>query len=127
MSLYRLLIYICVLVVPPAGSCIVRDATGDHNDTVSPTVNCTDAACTLGYDFSICKEGGCPFGLMNDFQVTLKQMILTLPVFLVLTVLIVPKIMANISQFIIHIIIVTMTSFEFEYNFGIKRCKIGYL
>lgn len=125
MSLYRLLMYI--LVVPPAGSCIVRDATGDHNDTVSPTVNCTDAACTLGYDFSICKEGGCPFGLMNDFQVTLKQMILTLPVFLVLTVLIVPKIMVNISRFIIHIIIVTMTSFEFEYNFGIKLCKISYL
>lgn len=105
----------------------MRDATGDHNDTVSPTVNCTDAACTLGYDFSICKEGGCPFGLMNDFQVTLKQMILTLPVFLVLAVLIVPKIMANISQFIIHIIIVTMTNFEFEYNFGIKLCKISYL
>ena len=48
----------------------MRDATGDHNDTVSDTVNCTDAACTLGYDFSICKEGGCQFGLMNDFQVT---------------------------------------------------------
>uniref|UniRef100_A0A665V4D0 Solute carrier family 12 member 2-like n=1 Tax=Echeneis naucrates TaxID=173247 RepID=A0A665V4D0_ECHNA len=46
-----------------------KDATGDHNDTVSDTVNCTDAACTLGYDFSICKEGGCQFGLMNDFQV----------------------------------------------------------
>uniref|UniRef100_A0AAX7VAX2 Solute carrier family 12 member 2 n=1 Tax=Astatotilapia calliptera TaxID=8154 RepID=A0AAX7VAX2_ASTCA len=58
-----------VAVAISAGSCIVRDATGDHNDTVSPTVNCTDAACTLGYDFSICKEGGCPFGLMNDFQV----------------------------------------------------------
>ncbi|XP_041643892.1 solute carrier family 12 member 2 [Cheilinus undulatus] len=51
------------------GACIVRDATGDHNDTVSDTVNCTDAACTLGYDFSICKEGGCQYGLMNDFQV----------------------------------------------------------
>lgn len=51
------------------GSCIVRDATGDHNDTVSDTVNCTDAACTLGYDFSICREGGCQYGLMNDFQV----------------------------------------------------------
>uniref|UniRef100_A0AAQ4QSJ7 Solute carrier family 12 member 2 n=1 Tax=Gasterosteus aculeatus aculeatus TaxID=481459 RepID=A0AAQ4QSJ7_GASAC len=50
-------------------SCIVRDATGDHNDTVSDTVNCTDAACTLGYDFSICKEGGCQYGLINDFQV----------------------------------------------------------
>uniref|UniRef100_A0A669BE93 Solute carrier family 12 member 2 n=1 Tax=Oreochromis niloticus TaxID=8128 RepID=A0A669BE93_ORENI len=58
-----------VAVAISAGSCIVRDATGDQNDTVSPTVNCTDAACTLGYDFSICKEGGCQFGLMNDFQV----------------------------------------------------------
>ncbi|XP_069379373.1 solute carrier family 12 member 2-like [Paralichthys olivaceus] len=58
-----------VAVALSAGSCIVRDATGDHNDTVSDTVNCTDAACTLGYDFSICKEGGCQYGLMNDFQV----------------------------------------------------------
>ncbi|XP_073322100.1 solute carrier family 12 member 2-like isoform X2 [Pagrus major] len=58
-----------VFVAISAGSCVVRDATGDHNDTVSDTVNCTDAACTLGYDFSICKEGGCQFGLMNDFQV----------------------------------------------------------
>ncbi|XP_041793140.1 solute carrier family 12 member 2-like [Chelmon rostratus] len=58
-----------VVVAISAGSCIVRDATGDHNDTVSDTVNCTDAACTLGYDFSICKEGGCQYGLMNDFQV----------------------------------------------------------
>uniref|UniRef100_A0A3B5M0W3 Solute carrier family 12 member 3 n=1 Tax=Xiphophorus couchianus TaxID=32473 RepID=A0A3B5M0W3_9TELE len=58
-----------VAVAFSAGSCIVRDATGDHNDTVSDTVNCTDAACTLGYDFSICKEGGCQYGLMNDFQV----------------------------------------------------------
>ncbi|XP_056275589.1 solute carrier family 12 member 2-like isoform X2 [Pseudoliparis swirei] len=58
-----------VVITISAGSCIVRDATGDHNDTVSDTVNCTDAACTLGYDFSICKEGGCQYGLMNDFQV----------------------------------------------------------
>uniref|UniRef100_A0A8D3CVQ7 Solute carrier family 12 member 2 n=1 Tax=Scophthalmus maximus TaxID=52904 RepID=A0A8D3CVQ7_SCOMX len=61
------LTYIAVAI--SAGSCIVRDATGDHNDTVSDTVNCTDAACTLGYDFSICREGGCQYGLMNDFQV----------------------------------------------------------
>ncbi|KAM6964780.1 solute carrier family 12 member 2 [Aplochiton taeniatus] len=52
-----------------AGSCIVRDATGDQNDTLASDVNCTDAACTLGFDFSICKEGGCQYGLMNDFQV----------------------------------------------------------
>ncbi|XP_016898719.1 solute carrier family 12 member 2 isoform X2 [Cynoglossus semilaevis] len=58
-----------VAVAISTGSCIVRDATGDHNDTVIDTVNCTDAACTLGYDFSICKEGGCQYGLMNNFQV----------------------------------------------------------
>ncbi|XP_056889653.1 solute carrier family 12 member 2-like [Takifugu flavidus] len=58
-----------VFVAISAGSCMVRDATGDHNDTVSDTVNCTDAACMLGYDFSICKEGGCQYGLMNNFQV----------------------------------------------------------
>ncbi|XP_029915950.1 solute carrier family 12 member 2 [Myripristis murdjan] len=58
-----------VAVTISTGACIVRDATGDHNDTVSDTVNCTDAACMLGYDFSICKEGGCQFGLMNNFQV----------------------------------------------------------
>ena len=62
-------------MVPPAGSCIVRDATGDHNDTMVmvSSENCTDAACTLGYDFSICKEGGCKFGLQNDFQVSVKK------------------------------------------------------
>ncbi|KAG7232414.1 hypothetical protein INR49_008877 [Caranx melampygus] len=59
-----------VAVAISTGACIVRDATGDHNDTVSDTVNCTDAACTLGYDFSICKEGGCQYGLINDFQNT---------------------------------------------------------
>ncbi|XP_033827933.1 solute carrier family 12 member 2-like [Periophthalmus magnuspinnatus] len=58
-----------VAVAISTGSCIVRDATGDHNDTVSDTVNCTDAACSLGFDFSICREGGCQYGLMNDFQV----------------------------------------------------------
>lgn len=61
-------VYLAVAV--SAGSCIVRDATGDHNDSIPiPNVNCTDAACTLGYDFSICKEGGCKYGLQNDFQV----------------------------------------------------------
>uniref|UniRef100_A0A7N8XDV5 Solute carrier family 12 member 9 n=1 Tax=Mastacembelus armatus TaxID=205130 RepID=A0A7N8XDV5_9TELE len=75
MTLFRTLLAILitgltyVAIAISAGSCIVRDATGDVNDTVSDTVNCTDAACTLGYDFSICKEGGCQYGLMNDFQV----------------------------------------------------------
>ena len=57
------------------GSCIVRDATGSMNDTVSSQfmANCTDAACKFGFDFSSCKNGEevstCRYGLQNDFQV----------------------------------------------------------
>ena len=55
------------------GACIVRDATGSLNDTVSSMfmANCTDAACKMGYDFSICKDPKtrCKYGLQNDFQV----------------------------------------------------------
>uniref|UniRef100_A0A8C9UAL5 Solute carrier family 12 member 2 n=1 Tax=Scleropages formosus TaxID=113540 RepID=A0A8C9UAL5_SCLFO len=53
------------------GSCIVRDATGNSNDTISSQFqNCTDAACKLGYDFSSCKvTSDCKYGLQNDFQV----------------------------------------------------------
>ncbi|XP_066567459.1 solute carrier family 12 member 2 isoform X2 [Amia ocellicauda] len=53
-----------------AGSCIVRDATGNVNDTITGQFsNCTEAACKLGYDFSSCKPGTCNYGLHNDFQV----------------------------------------------------------
>uniref|UniRef100_A0A8C7RIU1 Solute carrier family 12 member 2 n=1 Tax=Oncorhynchus mykiss TaxID=8022 RepID=A0A8C7RIU1_ONCMY len=57
------------------GSCIVRDATGNGNDTLSAQfmANCTDAACKFGYDFSYCKgddgQYNCRYGLQNDFQV----------------------------------------------------------
>ncbi|XP_022069113.1 solute carrier family 12 member 2 isoform X2 [Acanthochromis polyacanthus] len=55
------------------GSCIVRDASGNMNDTASSqfAMNCTDAACRFGYDFSTCKneKDGCRYGLHNDFQV----------------------------------------------------------
>ncbi|XP_029371168.1 solute carrier family 12 member 2 isoform X1 [Echeneis naucrates] len=53
------------------GSCIVRDATGSGNDTVSSQFmsNCTGASCKFGYDFSFCSENKCPYGLHNDFQV----------------------------------------------------------
>uniref|UniRef100_A0A673X550 Solute carrier family 12 member 2 n=1 Tax=Salmo trutta TaxID=8032 RepID=A0A673X550_SALTR len=57
------------------GSCIVRDATGNGNDTLSAQfmANCTDAACKFGYDFSSCKgddgQYNCRYGLQNDFQV----------------------------------------------------------
>uniref|UniRef100_UPI003AAAB7C7 solute carrier family 12 member 2 isoform X2 n=1 Tax=Centroberyx gerrardi TaxID=166262 RepID=UPI003AAAB7C7 len=55
------------------GSCIVRDASGNINDTVSSQfmTNCTDAACKFGYDFSSCRNSklGCSYGLQKDFQV----------------------------------------------------------
>uniref|UniRef100_A0A8D2MM45 Solute carrier family 12 member 2 n=1 Tax=Zonotrichia albicollis TaxID=44394 RepID=A0A8D2MM45_ZONAL len=53
------------------GSCVVRDATGNVNDTiVSELANCTSAACKLNYDFSSCQsQAGCHYGLMNNFQV----------------------------------------------------------
>ncbi|TRY64819.1 hypothetical protein DNTS_004419 [Danionella cerebrum] len=61
-------VYVAVAV--SNGACIVRDATGDDNDTTTVSLqNCTDAACTMGFDFSICREGECRYGLHNDFQV----------------------------------------------------------
>ncbi|KAM9329330.1 solute carrier family 12 member 2 isoform 2-T2 [Gastrophryne carolinensis] len=55
-------------VAVSVGSCVVRDASGNVNDTITvATTNCTDAACKLDFDFS-CKPD-CPFGLMQNFQV----------------------------------------------------------
>lgn len=55
------------------GSCIVREATGNINNTVSSqfVANCTDAACKFGFDFSSCKNAAadCKYGLLHDFQV----------------------------------------------------------
>uniref|UniRef100_A0A3B4V683 Solute carrier family 12 member 2 n=1 Tax=Seriola dumerili TaxID=41447 RepID=A0A3B4V683_SERDU len=63
------IVYLGVAV--STGSCIVRDATGNVNDTLSSQfiTNCTDAACKFGYDFSSCKNTKCNYGLQNDFQV----------------------------------------------------------
>uniref|UniRef100_A0A671XRK5 Solute carrier family 12 member 3 n=1 Tax=Sparus aurata TaxID=8175 RepID=A0A671XRK5_SPAAU len=50
---------------------VVRDATGNINDTVTPGVPCTGpsiAACELGYNFSSCAETECEFGLINNVQ-----------------------------------------------------------
>ncbi|KAK7895835.1 hypothetical protein WMY93_021160 [Mugilogobius chulae] len=65
------IVYLGVAV--STGSCIVRDASGSLNDTVSSQfmANCTEAACKFGFDFSTCKNSdeGCRYGLHNDFQV----------------------------------------------------------
>ncbi|XP_074876950.1 solute carrier family 12 member 2 isoform X2 [Buteo buteo] len=61
------LVYIGIAV--SVGSCVVRDATGNLNNTiVTELTNCTTAACKLNYDFSSCQTG-CQYGLMNNFQV----------------------------------------------------------
>uniref|UniRef100_A0A8C0FVD0 Solute carrier family 12 member 3 n=1 Tax=Bubo bubo TaxID=30461 RepID=A0A8C0FVD0_BUBBB len=57
------------MIVSTLGSCVVRDATGNFNNTiVTELTNCTTAACKLNYDFSSC-QAGCQYGLMNNFQV----------------------------------------------------------
>uniref|UniRef100_A0A8C3AWR2 Solute carrier family 12 member 2 n=1 Tax=Cyclopterus lumpus TaxID=8103 RepID=A0A8C3AWR2_CYCLU len=65
------IVYLGVAV--STGSCIVRDASGNVNDTVSSQfmMNCTDAACKFGYDFSTCRsdKDSCQYGLQNDFNV----------------------------------------------------------
>uniref|UniRef100_A0A673GMI3 Solute carrier family 12 member 1 n=1 Tax=Sinocyclocheilus rhinocerous TaxID=307959 RepID=A0A673GMI3_9TELE len=49
---------------------VVRDATGNRNDTIQPGLSCNfSSACDLGYDFSICQSTKCNYGLMNNFQV----------------------------------------------------------
>uniref|UniRef100_A0A8C0IJ30 Solute carrier family 12 member 2 n=1 Tax=Bubo bubo TaxID=30461 RepID=A0A8C0IJ30_BUBBB len=61
------LVYVGIAV--SVGSCVVRDATGNFNNTiVTELTNCTTAACKLNYDFSSC-QAGCQYGLMNNFQV----------------------------------------------------------
>ncbi|XP_035236005.1 solute carrier family 12 member 2-like isoform X1 [Anguilla anguilla] len=63
------IVYLGVAV--SAGGCILRDASGNSNDTITgQSMNCTDAACKLGYDFSACKAAmNCKFGLHNDMQI----------------------------------------------------------
>ncbi|XP_053318241.1 solute carrier family 12 member 1 isoform X1 [Spea bombifrons] len=53
-----------------AASSVVRDATGNINDTITSALSCNgSAACSLGYDFSVCETEKCAYGLMNNFQV----------------------------------------------------------
>ncbi|XP_035296030.1 solute carrier family 12 member 2 isoform X3 [Cricetulus griseus] len=61
-------VYIGIAV--SVGSCVVRDATGNVNDTITTELtNCTSAACQLNFDFSYCESKTCDYGLMNNFQV----------------------------------------------------------
>jgi hypothetical protein len=67
--------YIILIVIFASGSCVVRDATGNVNDTiVTEIANCTSAACKLNFDFSSCETSPCSYGLMNNFQVSIKSL-----------------------------------------------------
>ncbi|XP_077174265.1 solute carrier family 12 member 1 isoform X2 [Paroedura picta] len=60
--------YVAVAIC--AAASVVRDATGNVNDTVVSGTHCNgSSACALGYDFSSCKTQTCGYGLMNNFQV----------------------------------------------------------
>ncbi|NXL90641.1 S12A1 protein, partial [Alectura lathami] len=69
-TMLAILITTVAYIAVAVSSCVVRDATGNINDTVIPGISCNgSAACNLGYDFSRCRNQPCDYGLMNNFQV----------------------------------------------------------
>lgn len=66
-------VWVTLTVTCASGSCVVRDATGNVNDTITTELtNCTSAACKLNFDFSYCESNPCYYGLMNNFQVSIS-------------------------------------------------------
>uniref|UniRef100_A0A7N9B0X6 Solute carrier family 12 member 1 n=1 Tax=Mastacembelus armatus TaxID=205130 RepID=A0A7N9B0X6_9TELE len=66
------LLAILITGVTYLAATVVRDASGNITDLVTPGIPCNGsaiAACELGYNFSICDVQKCNFGLMNNFQV----------------------------------------------------------
>uniref|UniRef100_A0A3Q1J9H4 Uncharacterized protein n=1 Tax=Anabas testudineus TaxID=64144 RepID=A0A3Q1J9H4_ANATE len=61
-----------LIISATIGSCVVRDASGNINDTLSSASsmeNCVGTACQYGWDFSECvKNGTCPYGIINYYQ-----------------------------------------------------------
>uniref|UniRef100_A0A3B4Y2B6 Solute carrier family 12 member 3 n=1 Tax=Seriola lalandi dorsalis TaxID=1841481 RepID=A0A3B4Y2B6_SERLL len=62
-----------LLVTATIGSCVVRDASGMLNDTMSSSTSsedCVGLACQHGWDFSNCiKNSTCTYGISNYYQV----------------------------------------------------------
>nr|XP_036296462.1 solute carrier family 12 member 3 isoform X2 [Pipistrellus kuhlii] len=52
------------------GSCVVRDASGNLNDTVTPGLGgCEGLACGYGWNFTECaQQQNCHYGLINYYQ-----------------------------------------------------------
>ncbi|KAK2841825.1 hypothetical protein Q5P01_012025 [Channa striata] len=61
-----------LIISATIGSCVVRDASGDINGTLSsstPIENCVGTACQYGWDFSNCiNNGTCKYGIINYYQ-----------------------------------------------------------
>lgn len=62
-------LYVCIF----PGSCVLRDASGILNDSLSLTTSnesCTGFACHYGWDFSDCiSNKSCSYGISNYYQV----------------------------------------------------------
>ncbi|XP_047195855.1 solute carrier family 12 member 3 [Hippoglossus stenolepis] len=61
-----------LIISATIGACVVRDASGVLNDTMSSSSSsddCVGLACRYGWDFSECmKNNTCPHGIMNYYQ-----------------------------------------------------------
>uniref|UniRef100_A0A6Q2XR06 Solute carrier family 12 member 3 n=1 Tax=Esox lucius TaxID=8010 RepID=A0A6Q2XR06_ESOLU len=58
-----------IIIAGTIGGCVVRDASGGINDTLSNNNDCLGPACKYGWDFTACiKNTSCPFGLSNQYQ-----------------------------------------------------------
>ncbi|XP_022601917.1 solute carrier family 12 member 3 [Seriola dumerili] len=61
-----------LLIAATIGSCVVRDASGMLNDTMSSSASsedCVGLACQHGWDFSNCiKNSTCTYGISNYYQ-----------------------------------------------------------
>lgn len=66
------LVSMCVCFLP--GACVVRDASGLLNDTLSPSSSsqdCVGLACQYGWDFTECiNNNTCTYGISNYYQVS---------------------------------------------------------
>ncbi|XP_068168469.1 solute carrier family 12 member 3 [Antennarius striatus] len=61
-----------IIITATIGACVVRDASGSLNDTLSPSSSsedCVGLACQYGWDFTECiNNNTCRYGISNYYQ-----------------------------------------------------------
>ncbi|XP_075932188.1 solute carrier family 12 member 3 [Anarhichas minor] len=60
-----------LIISATIGSCVLRDASGLLNDTLSPSSSrqdCVGLACQYGWDFTECINNTCTYGISNYYQ-----------------------------------------------------------